>query len=516
MFKTKEFRTGRKQMQRLIMAAMGGLFLLAPLPAQAMTMDDLINRWRSADYSGVLPQLVAYRTTPYGRNVQVDYMIATSLCRSGDAESLVLGQKFLHRILAAYELTAENRQQIKNEIASCMETGVTQKSPEVIAFAIGHADVGVRGKTFYWLDQQNGPLGGDPIQSLREIDKSELEARRFPPTQQRKAVARIRQLAGTGFQVLATEYFVIASASGQSAAELESIGRQLNAAMQFFHDDYGMPLPEYLITIYLTPSPHELRRLANRVHGLELGNESIGYSFRDDFSIAGVVSGPHSGTLKHELFHLMTRSHFGDILPWLDEGMAALYEVSRRDGERIDGLQNWRGDVLRRFWALRPDIATLVQMTWARFDAEGASREQQAANHAMARYFILFLQERGQLADLYRAFQQQQVASLSDDPRKDAIMLLQETLLQPIASLDQEFVAWFQSLNRPLSSEAMKRVQQILNHLGYNAGIEDGLLGQNTRQALKAFQKNEGLTRTGRLDTTTYELLKTRGETSGN
>lgn len=499
-----------------LIAALGIAWIwILPQPVRADSMDELVSRWRIPDYAGVLPQLVEYRKTPYGRNVQVDYMIATSLCRLDDDDSLALGKKFFLRIMAAYELSPENRQQIEREHALCIETANSHRQPVVLAFSIGHADVGVRGKTFYWLDQQNGPLGGDPIHIQREIPKAELLSRRFPPSQAQAGIEKVRQLAGSGFKVISTEHFLIASASGQSRSEMEAIGRHLDAAIGFFHHDYNMPLPAYLVTIYLTPTTYDLRRLADRVHGLSLAEGSIGYSFRDDFSIAGVVSGAHSGTLKHELFHLMVRSHFGDIPPWLDEGMAALYEVSRYDGERLDGLQNWRGDVLRRFWAMRPGITELMRMDWQTFDAEGQRREQQAANHAMARYFVLYLQEQGQLADLYRAFQQQEVAGLSDDPGEDAVGLLQGTLQRSLAQLEREFDDWFNTLDRPLGIQAMRQVQHNLNQLGFNAGTVDGLMGSNTRQAVMAFQKSEGLTQTGRLDTTTLELLKARAEASG-
>jgi hypothetical protein len=206
----------------------------------------------------------------------------------------------------------------------------------------------------------------------------------------------------------------------------------------------------------------------------------------------------------------MARNQFGDIPPWLDEGMAALYEVSRRDGERIEGLQNWRGDVLRRFWDLRPRVNELVQMDWQSFDAAQHSREQQAANHAMARYFALYLQDRGDLSRVYRAFQQQAVEDLTGNPSQDSGGLLQLTLGRSLAEVDENFVGWFRSLERPLTQAAMKAVQQRLNRLGFNAGEVDGLLGNNTKRAIRAFQRSEGLTQTGRLDTTTIELLKAR------
>ena len=41
------------------------------------------------------------------------------------------------------------------------------------------------------------------------------------------------------------------------------------------------------------------------------------------------------------------------------------------------------------------------------------------------------------------------------------------------------------------------KVQEQLNILGYNAGVEDGLMGQRTRNAISAFQGAQGVTRNG-------------------
>jgi hypothetical protein len=473
--------TSRRTTQSLaaICTLIGLVCSLLPPPVSARTLNEMVDRWRISDYEGVLPQLIEYRKTPYGRNIQVDYMIATSLCRLNDLNSLALGRKFLRRMMATYELSMESRQELEGEYGRCVETVQQHQPPLTIDFSTGHADVGVRGKTFYWLDQQKGPLGGDQIHARRQIPEQALMERRFSPGERSQAVDKVSRLAGSGFEVVAVGRFIIASASGQKGSELEAIGRHLEATMRFFIDEYAMPPPEYLVTVYLTPSPHDLRRLADRVHGLELTSASIGYSFHHDFSIAGVASGVHSGILKHELFHLMVRNHFGDIPPWLDEGMAALYEVSHPVGERMLGLQNWRGDLLQSFWEMRPDLRELLQMDWRRFDAQGAPRERQAVIHATARYFALFLQERGELTSLYRALQQQQVFNLSEHPGVDSIGLLERTLRQSLPALERQFDDWFQSLDRP-------------------------------RRVVSAFLQSEGLTQSGRVDSTTLELLKAR------
>jgi hypothetical protein len=58
--------------------------LLITQPASVNLRGELVSRWCLPDYAGVLPQIIQYRKTPCGRNIQVDYMIATSLCRLND------------------------------------------------------------------------------------------------------------------------------------------------------------------------------------------------------------------------------------------------------------------------------------------------------------------------------------------------------------------------------------------------------------------------------------------------
>jgi His-Xaa-Ser repeat protein HxsA len=57
------------------------------------------------------------------------------------------------------------------------------------------------------------------------------------------------------------------------------------------------------------------------------------------------------------------------------------------------------------------------------------------------------------------------------------------------------------------SREQVKAVQQALKEKGYDPGAIDGALGPKTRAAIQDFQKKEGLTVTGRIDTETLAKL---------
>ena len=489
----------------LIQALMAG-----PVDGQEDKLDQLINLWRDRQYEMCLPGLLEFRDEPYGKNVWIDYMIATSACRIDEVKDL--GRSYFALILSSYRLRPESRQKVEHEQARCSRN----VSPITIAFADlwGTGGAGVRGKTFYWLNRPNAPLVNETIEVVEKVPKSEIQKRLAKPEDREDAVQYVKNLAGRKFRVESSGGFVIASSGRQSRSELQDMAHELDRVSHFFTAFYGMAKPPYLITVYLVPDPYELRGLAKNIHGLRLTEESIGYSYRDDLSIAGVLPGTRIGTLKHELFHLMVRNNFGDIPPWLDEGIAALYEVSLFEGDRVMGTPNWRGPVLKRFWNRRPNINHLMRMSWVEFDAEETGRhhynvEQQAANHATARYFALYLQEKGQLGNVYSAFRNRNVTDAFSAPGDQRIKLLEDALGQPLEDADQEFADWFASLDTGRRTrENIADAQQRLKNLNFDPGLVDGLMGSNTKDALRAFQKTHGLPVTGKLDVATMSALR--------
>ncbi|RRD43751.1 peptidoglycan-binding protein [Comamonadaceae bacterium OH3737_COT-264] len=54
---------------------------------------------------------------------------------------------------------------------------------------------------------------------------------------------------------------------------------------------------------------------------------------------------------------------------------------------------------------------------------------------------------------------------------------------------------------------SVRSAQQMLNDMGYDAGSPDGKMGQRTVNALRAFQRDNGLAVTGRLDKATMQAL---------
>lgn len=57
------------------------------------------------------------------------------------------------------------------------------------------------------------------------------------------------------------------------------------------------------------------------------------------------------------------------------------------------------------------------------------------------------------------------------------------------------------------SKEEIKQIQEALKDKGHDPGMADGVMGPKTQQAIRAFQKENGIQATGRLDEKTASAL---------
>jgi hypothetical protein len=267
-----------------------------------------------------------------------------------------------------------------------------------------------------------------------------------------------------------------------------------------------MPEPAFLITVYVVRARDELRSLAERVHGLRLGEDAIAYYDIGDLSIAAVVRDADAALLRHELAHVMVRNDFGDVPAWLDEGLAAFVETARGEGSRFVGLSNWREAILRELEGARPAVGTLLRMDRASFDAVADVRRQ-ALNYATARYVTLYLEQTGQLESVYRALLDNHAHDIEVGTGADAVRDFEALTGGSIDAFDAAFAAWFRALVPSLDVETVRKLQARLNGLGYEAGPVDGIYGPRTTRAVTRFQKSAGLKPTGRPDRATFDAL---------
>lgn len=197
-------------------------------------------------------------------------------------------------------------------------------------------------------------------------------------------------------------------------------------------------LPHLPVTVLLMANERSYHRATTELFG-EQGVSVFGY-YKPDLRVLVMNIDTGSGTLVHELTHALLAFDFPTAPDWFNEGLASLHEQCdiRADGRGLDGQVNWRLKFLKQ---------ALADDSLRRLDAlmtDGDFRRQQAVNYAHARYFCLFLQDRGLLSEFYRRFR--------DDWRRDPEGTATVAALFPGQTwdeIDAEFRVWATKLASP-------------------------------------------------------------------
>lgn len=108
-----------------------------------------------------------------------------------------------------------------------------------------------------------------------------------------------------------------------------------------------------------------------------------------------------TGTLVHELIHAYLHADISTISPWIDEGLASLYEQSIEVNGEIRGLVNWRLPMLKK--AIKEkQIISLNELT--ALNKSAFSGNNVGLHYAEARYLCYYLQDIGVLRKFYHAY----------------------------------------------------------------------------------------------------------------
>lgn len=429
-----------------LLALLGGLCLL-PEGGYAQSVNYVRGKghWLAARYPSAMPPLKSFRNERFGRSAEVDYMLGTSGCRV--ANQRVWGANVLNFVLYSYPLTPASDAMVREEWRRCRGLGrigpLAADARRAVVTAIA-AGAGARGKIFHFEDQS---IAAYPARRTRELAKADLGARLVSigrPAQIREALL---PLAPAEARIRVIGRFAFVAAAGQSDEELDRIAAVLDQYVEFLVREYGLTVPDNYLTIYLVRDIESVRQVASRVHALDVSPSTLGYAFQDDLSTTGMVRSTEIGTITHELFHLLVRSSFGDIPQWLDEGMAGLYEVMEIRSGRFLGIANWRGRVLKQQWSERPTLAEVIASPWFAFDRTEVGEEpgsipleRMAVHLATARYFTLYLQEKGKLAEIFRTLRDRDPGAASD-PGAAAVALV-EAQVGPIAQVQIDYDRW--------------------------------------------------------------------------
>lgn len=417
---------------------------------------DLLSEGR---YGDVFREASEIRKKEYGKCLMIDYFIAKALCGDGYNKEATL--KF-STILKNYKLSDENRVFISSERDGCTVSadpasrrGLNLNMRDfsnIMAMTLPEA--AVRGKMGMISNCKMPP---QEMTYVRDVSMEELESRLFNINQAESAVSKYKSILNSNYHVGVSGRFLLIT-YGTTVLNKEQQAKtsaRLEQAYNFFISHYGLRPPDKLLAVYLLPDKNIFRQTAKLVHGLKVPDANIGYSNVSDLSLVGVSDVSRIGTLTHELFHLMVRTDVGDVPPWMDEGIACIYETSRWVGNSLVGdVHNWRSDVLLgasyEMKSKIPGLREFVEYNWQQFDGFDTKDQCKASiDYAYGKHFMLWLQEKGKLTELFGAIKNRNeitgdssVVFLSD------VDLIEQTLGDRIENVERKFNDWLYATYR--------------------------------------------------------------------
>ena len=143
------------------------------------------------------------------------------------------------------------------------------------------------------------------------------------------------------------------------------------------------------------------------------------------------------GTLLHEMVHILLFNDIKKAPPWIDEGIACLYEASGWKGNKIYVRNNWRLPLLKKVIDT-PNYIKLSDLL--KMDSFTYSGKTFPASEA--RYLIYYLFEKKLLGEFYREYK----ATRTEDYY--GIKALTKTVGTSTDGLEQEWLKWVRELGK--------------------------------------------------------------------
>jgi hypothetical protein len=226
----------------------------------------------------------------------------------------------------------------------------------------------------------------------------------------RERAARLVQQLGPGLRTLVRPPFVLAGGPG---VDLEAKYKEVVLptcdflARQFFDQPPTQP-----VAILLFSDQASYRATAERLF-YDRDVSRFGYYKPGRRALLANLAGGDAA-LRHELVHALMQADWPDAPPWLQEGLATMYESVRvvdcAAGCRWEPLPTWRLGILQQ--ALRDGRVAPVRRL---LHAQRLEGPEEAVAYAHACYLCVYLQQQGQLRSVYRSMRDNRTADRSGE-----------------------------------------------------------------------------------------------------
>jgi len=293
-----------------------------------------------------------------------------------------------------------------------------------------------------------GPLGqpsvAAPPAASRPAGRAEAK---YPPAELadacRKAAEKLRDRLDETFNVTVRPPFVVA---GNCSAE--RLGGYIKWSVvrpaEAMWKSYFEKKPTAVITILLFADGRSYKHWAKELFG-DTDLPHFGYCRRDGVLVMNIATG--TGTLVHELTHALIKYDFPQVPDWFNEGLSSLHEQCNVRDDVVVGLVNWRLPGLQK--ALREGSLRPLRQLVTADDFYG---RLQGINYAQARYFVMYMQQRGVLAKFYKTFRDMHAerakAGRRDEPAEAPIDVraIEQTFGCSVDEIDAACRKWVMTL----------------------------------------------------------------------
>jgi hypothetical protein len=249
----------------------------------------------------------------------------------------------------------------------------------------------------------------------------------------RAAAETLRARLDGTFNVVAVPPFVVAGNLPSNTLELYAQGSVLRPAEAMWAS-YFRARCDRVVTVLLLADADSYRQWAEKLFGDKKDLPYFGYYRSADRTLVmNIHTG--TGTLVHELTHALIAFDWPAVPTWFNEGLSSLHEQCQVSPDQITGLANWRLRGLQQAIG-RGQLRGLAELT-TRDDFLG---ELRGLNYAHARYFCMYLQDRGLLGTFYAKYHQ---AHAKGTP---APAVIEEVCGEPITETDKKLSAWVMTL----------------------------------------------------------------------
>lgn len=245
-------------------------------------------------------------------------------------------------------------------------------------------------------------------------------------------VMELRDRLPHGFTIVIEPPFVVIGDARSAEVRAWAQGT-VRRAVRALRKDFFARDPAPILDIFLFQDADSYERHTRLLFG---HRPSTPYGYFDEEAGALVMNiATGGGTLIHELVHPYMHENFPNCPPWFNEGLGSLYEGSRIHEGSLLGVVNWRLPGLQQ--AIRDKQSISLQALTAK-KPEQYYRDETGVNYALARYLLMYLQERGLLQRYYREFH----AAAASDPTGYV------TLMQVLGRTRAEMPAFEDELRR--------------------------------------------------------------------